>query len=780
MSIPPRLFFPALTALAAFIPFASNGATIFKDKIVPHWIEEDSKEGPHRFCYQLHLPDGKSQFVTVDAETGKKETSIHPNGNTPGSLPALEAPHPSLASENETAVDFENRLDTAVDLFWIDTGGNQNSYGKIPAHGRRAQHTFSGHVWLVKAEGSRQATVFEAADFPATALIEKGVMRNEPLSENREQVRSNRSPDGKWEAIVRDHNLFVRETASGEEFQLSTNGGAHDSYARDGEIERGIGMDFDKTDPLAPVPEVYWSPDSKHLVAMRSTPGTRRKIHLVESSPRNQVQPKLISVPYLKPGDEVPVRKPHLFELASRKEIPVDHALFANPWSIDEVRWSPDSSRFTFEFNQRGHQVLRVLAVNAGTGAVRPLVEETSKTFIDYSGKYFCRYLDATAEILWMSERDGWNHLYLYNANTGTLKNQVTRGNWVVRRVDFVDEKKRQIWFLAGGVIPGQDPYFLHYCRVNFDGSGFTLLTEGNGTHSVQFSPGRKYLVDTWSRVDLPPVTELRRCSDGKQVCQLETAIVTGSFPAPKPFVAKGRDGSTDIYGVLWFPSDFDPKKKFPVVEDIYAGPQDSFTPKQFSLNFRQQKLADRGFIVVQMDGMGTSNRSKPFHDICWKNLRDAGFPDRILWIQAAAKEVPAMDLGRVGIYGTSAGGQDALRAVLDHGDFYKAAVADSGCYDNRMDKIWWNEQWMGWPVDESYARSSCVVDAPKLQGHLLLMAGELDKNVDPASTMQVVNALVKADKPFDLLIAPGVGHGVLSTEYGWKRLVDFFERTLR
>jgi dipeptidyl aminopeptidase/acylaminoacyl peptidase len=201
--------------------------------------------------------------------------------------------------------------------------------------------------------------------------------------------------------------------------------------------------------------------------------------------------------------------------------------------------------------------------------------------------------------------------------------------------------------------------------------------------------------------------------------------------------------------------------------------------PKEFSLRFRQQKLADRGFIVVQIDGMGTSNRSKKFQDVCWKNLRDAGFPDRILWIRAAAKKFPAMDLSRIGIYGTSAGGQDALRGMLDHGDFYQAGVADSGCYDNRMDKIWWNEQWLGWPVDESYNRSSCVTDAAKLRGKLLLMAGELDKNVDPASTMQVVNALVKANKTFELFIMPGMGHGVLSTDYGWNRMVDFFERNL-
>jgi dipeptidyl-peptidase 4 len=278
-------------------------------------------------------------------------------------------------------------------------------------------------------------------------------------------------------------------------------------------------------------------------------------------------------------------------------------------------------------------------------------------------------------------------------------------------------------------------------------------------------------------------VNELRRTEDGKLLCALEetdtSELSASGWRAPERFVAKGRDGATDIYGVIFRPKNFDPQKKYPVLEDIYAGPHDSFVPKAFQPNYRNQKLTDTGFIVVQIDGMGTSNRSKKFHDVCWKNLADSGFPDRILWIKAAAAKYPYMDLDRVGIYGTSAGGQSALRGMLDHGDFYKACVSDSGCHDNRMDKIWWNEQWMGWPVDESYARSSNVNDAHKLQGKLLLMVGEMDTNVDPATTMQVVNQLIKADKDFELLYMPGAGHGVARTPYGAKRLVDFFVRTL-
>jgi dipeptidyl aminopeptidase/acylaminoacyl peptidase len=308
------------------------------------------------------------------------------------------------------------------------------------------------------------------------------------------------------------------------------------------------------------------------------------------------------------------------------------------------------------------------------------------------------------------------------------------------------------------------------------------MLADNNGTHTVQFSPDRKFAIDTWSRVDAPPVNELRRVDDGKLLCKLEEAdaseLYTSGWQMPERFVAKGRDGVTDIYGVIFRPKNFDPQKKYPVLEDIYAGPQDSFVPKAFQPAYRNQKLTELGFVVVQIDGMGTSNRSKKFHDVCWKNMQDAGFPDRILWIKAAAAKYSYMDLNRVGLYGTSAGGQDALRGMLDHGDFYKASVSDSGCHDNRMDKIWWNEQWLGWPVDESYVRSSNVVDAHKLEGKLLLMVGEMDTNVDPSSTMQVVNALIKADKDFDLLYMPGAGHGVARTPYGARRLVDFFART--
>ena len=447
------------------------------------------------------------------------------------------------------------------------------------------------------------------------------------------------------------------------------------------------------------------------------------------------------------------------------------------------MRWERDSQRFTFLYNQRGHQILRIIAVDGETGEARTIIDEQSPTFIDYAGKQFSYTTQDTDEIIWMSERDGWNHLYLVDARTGNVKNPITQGNWVVRGVDHVDEAQRQIWFRAGGIYPEHDPYYIHYCRVNFDGSGLTLLTDGNGTHSVRFSPDRRFLVDTYSRVDMAPLVELRRAENGALICELErgdmSALLATGWQLPERFVAKGRDLTTDIFGVIWRPTTFDPNKKYPVIEDIYAGPQDSFVPKQFSPYFATQALAELGFILVQIDGMGTSNRSKAFHDVCWKNLGDAGLPDRVAWIKAAAAQYPYLDISRVGIYGGSAGGQSALGAMLAHGDFYKVCVADCGCHDNRMDKIWWNELWMGWPVGPHYEEQSNVTNAHKLSGKLLLIVGELDRNVDPASTMQVVNALIKADKDFDMLVVPGGGHGIAESPYGARRRSDFFVRHL-
>jgi dipeptidyl aminopeptidase/acylaminoacyl peptidase len=428
--------------------------------------------------------------------------------------------------------------------------------------------------------------------------------------------------------------------------------------------------------------------------------------------------------------------------------------------------------------------------VEVKAAKTRAVITEESKTFINYrplvpnprdTGKKVRYEIDDGREIIWMSERDGWAHLYLYDGATGKVKNQITKGNWLVRNIEKVDEVKRQIWFQASGMYPGKDPYFIHYYRINFDGSGLTALTEADANHTATFSADMKYFVDTYSRVNLAPISELRRGDDGKVALDLEqgdiTALLAAGWRPPEIFTSIGRDGKTDIWGVIHRPFAFDPSRKYPVIESIYAGPQGSFVPKTFSVNV--QPLTELGFIVAQIDGMGTANRSKIFHDVAFQNLGDAGFPDRILWHQAVAAKYAYYDITRAGLYGTSAGGQNAMGGVLFHPEFYKAAVANSGCHDNRMDKIWWNEHWMGWPLGPHYAASSNVDNAHKLQGKLLLVVPELDTNVDPASTYQVVNALIKANKRFDFLTVPGGNHGAGGAYYQ-RLLQDFFVHHLR
>jgi dipeptidyl aminopeptidase/acylaminoacyl peptidase len=739
---------------------------VFRDALAPHWLPDNQ-----HFWYRVTTGPDTHEYVLVDAATGeiKRASSAEKLGVTEGGRVSTSsqrslAPKRTTHTGNETSLRLSNTTAGSVEVFWVDESGEHKPYGRIPPGQTKEFHTYAGHVWLVTDSLGSPLGFFEATPDVLEVAIDGKPENIEPPRERRNRRGSGRSPDEKFSVRFENQNA-VLVSASGETTLLTTNGSAENPY-------RG---------------PVVWSPDSRHCVVFSVREVPRHIVTLVESSPRDQLQPKVQTYDYFKPGDALPQVQPVLINVADKTAKMIPDDLFTNNFTPDgglaHLRWSADGREFYFDYNQRGHQLYRILAVNATNGAVRTVVEERSQTFIDYETKTWRDWLDDSGELLWMSERDGWAHLYLYDIATGALKNQVTRGDWVVRDVLKVDAAKRQVWFLASGVRPGEDPYHHQLCRVNFDGSGFVQLTQGDGDNSVEFSPDGNYFIARWSRVDQPTVTELRRSDDGKLICELERAddsqLLKAGWTTPERFVAKGRDGKTDIYGVIIKPSNFDPQKKYPVVEEVYAGPQDSFAPEKFGRYVRQHSLAELGFIIVQADGMGTDNRGKKFHAVCWKNLKDAGFPDRIAWIKAAAKTRPWMDLSRVGIYGGSAGGQSAMRALLDYHDFYQVAVADCGCHDNRMDKIWWNEQWMGWPVDDSYARSSNVDDAYKLKGKLLLMVGELDHNVDPASTMQVVNALEKADKDFQMLVITGSDHGSAETPYGSRRRMEFLAQNL-
>lgn len=585
------------------------------------------------------------------------------------------------------------------------------------------------------------------------------------------------SPDGKWTAQIRESNIVLR-SSDGQERVLTQDGMAEVAYGR-----------------------LTWSPDSSALVAWRMEPGDRKEVYRIQSSPAVEGatgggvgRAILQTQAYALPGDKFNSFELNLFDIAGQKQSKPDVGMLdMSPGGGDPnpaIRWKSDGVRFTYEKYDRGHQRFRLIEVNARTGQVRNIIDEQTRTFIwsahrDGASFQTVTYLQNEEQYLWVSEKDGWRHIYFVDSSKPEVKiTQLTKGEWIIRSVEpqGVDEQARQVWFACAGVYADQDPYLLHFGRVNFDGSGLTILTAGNGNHSLQYSPDRKYVVDTFSRLDTPPMHELRRVSDGKLVVELEKSEIDAAWEHAERFVAKGRDGKTDIWGNILRPRNLDPNRKYPIVESIYAGPQGnaqgSFVPYTFSAAPRINPLTELGFIVVQIEGMGTAGRSKAFHDVCWQNLKDGGFEDRILWMKAAAAKYPYMDISRVGIYGTSAGGQNAAAAVLFHPEFYKVAVANCGCHDNRMDKASWNEQWMGYPVGPQYAASSSIDHAANLQGRLQLVVGELDNNVPPESTIRLVDALVKARKDFEFVMIPGAGHGANSAITEFKRN-DFFVRHL-
>jgi dipeptidyl aminopeptidase/acylaminoacyl peptidase len=707
-----------------------------------NWIEKT-----HRFWYRRSVKGG-NEFVLVNADTRTREV--------PFDHARLAAAISSAANGKYTAATLPFTRFTFVD----DARAIEFIVNPLAASGRPVPPgTPDGPAWRCTLD----SYTCKETGAGRTGRADRGGGLAGPVRPvfDINAAEPKKSPDGKLEALVNNYNVAIREAGKRDLTLLSTDGSEGAYYDPD---------------------TLSWSPDSTKIAVYKVTPGFRRYVHYVESSPEDQLQPKSSTLQYAKPGDALDVERPVIFHVDSKKQFIVDNTLFPNAYDLSRLEWRKSSAAITFEYNQRGHQVYRVIEIDAATAMPRALVSEEPKTFFCYSGKKFRHDVADGKEIIWTSERDGWNHLYLYDGPSGTVKNRITKGEWVVRAVLHVDEDKRQILFSASGMYPGKDLYFVHYYRINFDGSGLTPLTTVDANHTLALSPDQQFYVDSYSRIDLAPVAELRRTRDASLVMDLEKAdiseLVRAGWKAPEVFVAKGRDSTTDIWGVIYRPEHFDPSKTYPVIENIYAGPQSSFVPKSFSAFNQMQAQADIGFIVVQIDGMGTSNRSKAFHDVAWRNIKDAGFPDRILWHKAVAANYPYYDITRVGLYGNSAGGQNALGGLLFFPDFYKVAVSSSGCHDNRMDKIWWNEQWLGWPIGAQYAESSNVENAYRLQGKVLLVVGEMDTNVDPSSTMQVVNQLIKHNKDFDLLVVSGMGHGS-GGAYGDHKRYDFFTRHL-
>jgi dipeptidyl aminopeptidase/acylaminoacyl peptidase len=695
--------------------------TAFKIGLTPNW------GGPSSFWYRNILADSVMKYYLVDPVSNTKRPLFDAEKL---SAALVMAGHKNVNSEklsikNAYLYPDQKKLAIAVDKFFYEV--ELSNY---------------------------QLTIIDS--LPVDKSQYPGLTR---ASSRWQRIRKmHLSPDQQWNVIVKEYNIYLEPVKGGATLQYTTDGTKEIPYG-----------------------EVSWSPDSKYLIAYKIKRAIDKPVFYLMTSLPNTTRGEVKEHAYKQPGDAFTTYEMVVINVAD-KEIKKVQTDIIDFFDAPKLNWNTgDNDHFMFERVDRGHQRFRIIEVNISDGTTRNIIDERTNTFI-YEQKIFTHYLPTTSEIIWVTEKDGWRHIYLVDAKKGVVKNSITKGEWVVRNVDSIDVAKREIWFQASGMNFGEDPYFIHYYRIGFDGKKMFTLTKPGFNHRIVWSPDKNYFVDTYSTVELSPVSILGRVADGKQLMELEQADISlhkaAGFKLPEPFVAKGRDGVTDIWGVICRPSDFDSTKSYPIIENIYAGPQDSFVPKLFATTSEMQSMAELGFIVVQIDGMGTYNRSKAFHDVCWKNIADAGFTDRILWMRALAVKYPQADTTRVGLFGTSAGGQNSLGGLLFHPNWYKAAVSSCGCHDNRVDKQWWNEQWMGYPVGKHYDDQSNITNAHKLKGKLLLVVGEADTNVPPESTYRVADALIKAQKSFEFLAIPGMGHSD-GGAYGRTKKRDFFVKNL-
>ncbi len=572
------------------------------------------------------------------------------------------------------------------------------------------------------------------------------------------QVRAE-APSGELKVELRGGNVFLLDVKLSKEHQLTKD-------AVDGK-DRWVGP-------------VSWAPDGKHFALWKERSVPVRKYLVVDSVKQSKKE-----VDYEKPGDERAERTPWIFSVETKSGSHPSREVLPLPYATDRLDWSADSRRLLSEFIIRGFTGHGIIEYDVARRSWRRLLTEEDPKFV-YSFNTRFRYDLVDQRALWLSERSGWLHLYAVDLRDGKTLGALTAGQWVTKEVLKVDEKAGTVTFVALGRTPGENPYHQHICRVGFDGRGFVDLTPGDGHHEATFSPDRRTLIDASSKVDQPPTYTLRNAVDGRALAKLGDADLTplrkAGWAPTLPFVAKDRDGKFDIWGVVTRPHPFDPKKKYPVIENIYAGPHGSFAPRSFNWwNRTHRELSLLGFYVVQMDGRGTNNRGKEFHQTSWRNLKDGGFPDRIAWMKALAKTEPNLDLGRVGIYGGSAGGQNTAHAMLLHGDFYKAGAADCGCYDNRIDKLWWNEQWLGYPLGPWYDENSCAKHAANLRGRLFLSVGESDTNVDVKCSYDFRDALLAAGKQeqFEFHVVPGANHGAGESNEMREKRARFFQSAL-
>jgi len=594
------------------------------------------------------------------------------------------------------------------------------------------------------------------------------------------------SPDSTRAAFIRDYNLWVRDPATGEETQLTTDGVEDFGYATDN-------AGWIKSDR----PVLLWSPDSKKIATFQHDQRGVGEMYLVST---NVGHPRLEAWKYPLPEDSVIFRihrvvihldGPRMVRLRmppdQHRSTICDHVRCRGGWA--DVEWSPDASRLAFVSTSRDHKQAQLRVADPETGAVRDVMEETVETFFESGfGMVNWHVLPASNEVIWFSQRDDWGHLYLYDLRTGRLESRITSGDWNVLQLRRIDEESRTLYFTGAGREPG-DPYFQYLYSVRMDGADLRLLTPDSANHTVTLSPSGRYFVDSYSTPVDPPVTVLRD-ADGRRLLTLEEAdisrLVADGWQPPIPIEVKARDGETDLYGLMYRPTSFDPSNSYPIINYIYPGPQTgsvgsrSFNPSRGD----KQSLAELGFIVVEVDAMGTPMRSKSFHAAYYGNMGDNGIPDQIAMIEELAGRHSWMDLERVGIYGHSGGGFASTGAILRYPDFYDVAVSGAGNHDNRNYEDDWGEKWQGLLESNpdgttNYDNQANQLLAENLEGKLLIAHGTMDNNVPPSNTLLVVDALIAANRDFDLILFPNRRHGFGNEPYMMRRRWDYFVRHL-
>lgn len=609
------------------------------------------------------------------------------------------------------------------------------------------------------------------------------------VSENDDsEFSENLSPDGTKAAFIKDYNLWIRDTQTGEETQLTFDGEKHYGYATNN-------AGWTKRES----PVLLWSPDSKRIATFQHDSRNVKEMYLVSTAVGHS---ELEKWKYPLPGDEhifmiervvinLDGGEPEVVRLdmepdAHRSTI-TDH--IADGDDLLDVEWSPDSQTLAFVSTSRDHKSVHLQTADPETGEVTSILREQEETFFESGiNSISWRVLNRSNEVIWFSQRDDWGHLYLYDLETGNLKHQITEGEWNVREISHVDEENRKIYFI-GSVREEGDPYFQYLYSINMDGSGLSLLTPETANHDVNLSVDAGYFTDSYSTPDTPPVTVIRNLN-GDEVMTLEEADISDleeiGWQPPIPFSVKARDGETDLYGLMYKPSNFDESKSYPVLNYIYPGPQSgSVRSRSFSASRSdKQSLAELGFIVVEVDAMGTPGRSKSFHEFYYGNMGDNGIPDQMAMIEQLAERHSWMDIDRVGIYGHSGGGFASTRAILQYPDFYKVAVSGAGNHDNRNYADAWGEKWQGLLRENrngtNYDNQANQLLVENLKGKLLITHGTLDSNVPPFSTLIVVDALIEANKDFDMIMLPNRRHGYYSEPFMMRKRWDYFVKHLK